>query len=160
MTTDLDRADARLLGEVQRNNRLSSEALGEAVGLSSTAVQRRLKKLRADGVIEADVSIVNPKHVGQNVQMIVTVGLERERSDIIDRFKQSIRKTPEVMAGYYITGEADFLLLVTTQDMEGYETFTRAFFYANPDVKWFKTMVVMDRVKASFALPIDAEKFK
>src|SRR4051812_46620657 len=57
---DLDRIDARLIAEVQKNNRTPSEELGEAVGLSPTAVQRRLKRLRAEGVIESDVAIVNP----------------------------------------------------------------------------------------------------
>ncbi|MDP3843824.1 MAG: Lrp/AsnC family transcriptional regulator [Oxalobacteraceae bacterium] len=157
---DIDRIDARLIAEVQRNNRTPSEELGEAVGLSPTAVQRRLKRLRAEGVIESDVAIVNPKAIGQSVQMVVLVGLERERSDIIDLFKMAIRVTAQIMAGYYVTGDADFVLIVTTEDMERYESFTRSFFYGNPDIQWFKTMVVMDRVKASFALPIDAERFK
>jgi Lrp/AsnC family leucine-responsive transcriptional regulator len=152
--------DARLLAKIQQDNKLSSDALGEAVGLSATAVQRRLKRLRAEGVIEADVSIVNPKSIGQNVAMIVLVGLDRDSSHIIDRFKNSIRATPQVMAGYMVTGDADFVLIITTEDMERYEVFTRSFFYGNPDIKWFKTMVVLDRVKASFALPIDAERFK
>ena len=155
--TALDRFDLKLLDLVQRDNRLTSEVLGERVGLSATAVQRRLKRLRQDGVIEADVAIVAPKAVGQRVQMIVLVSLERERADIIDRFKKSIRATPEVMNGYYVTGEADFMLLVTTRDMEDYEQFTRRFFYDNPDIKNFKTMVVMDRVKVGFALPLEPE---
>lgn len=156
---DIDRIDARLIVEVQRNNKAPSEVLGDAVGLSSTAVQRRLKRLRAEGVIEADVSIVNPRAIGHNVSMVVLVGLERERTDIIDRFKEQIRTTPEIMSGYYVTGEADFVLFITTENMERYEAFTRAFFYGNTDIKWFKTMVSMDRVKASFALPIDVKKF-
>lgn len=157
---DLDRMDARLLAEVQRNNRTSSDVLGETVGLSATAVQRRLKRLREEGFIESDVAILNPKAIGQNVTMVVQVGLERERADIIDHFKHAIRATPQVMAGFYVTGEADFVLIITTEDMERYEAFTRAFFYGNSDIKWFKTMVVVDRVKASFALPIDLERFK
>lgn len=157
---DLDRMDARLLAEVQRNNKTSSDVLGETVGLSSTAVQRRLKRLREEGFIESDVAILNPKAIGQNVTMVVHVGLERERADIIDHFKNAIRATPQVMAGFYVTGEADFVLIITTEDMERYEAFTRAFFYGNSDIKWFKTMVVVDRVKASFALPIDLERFK
>ena len=155
----LDRLDLKILALVQRDNRLTSENIGEGVGLSATAVQRRLKRLRDDGVIEADVAVVAPKAVGQRVQMIVMVSLERERADIIDRFKQSIRATPEVMSGYYVTGEADFLLVVTTRDMEDYELFTRRFFYENPDIKNFKTMVVMDRVKAGFALPLEMDSF-
>ncbi|TXR50532.1 Lrp/AsnC family transcriptional regulator [Phyllobacterium endophyticum] len=152
---ELDRADAALLEAVQQNNRLTSDELGEKVGLSPTACQRRLKRLRQEGVIEADVSIISPKAVGRQFTMIVSVSLERERADIVDRFKTAIRKTREVMIGYYVTGDADFILIVTAKDMENYEQFTRRFFYENHDIKGFKTMVVMDRVKASFAVPID-----
>jgi Lrp/AsnC family transcriptional regulator, leucine-responsive regulatory protein len=152
---ELDRIDANILRAVQRNNRLTSDVLGEIVGLSPTACQRRLKRLRAEGVIEADVSIVTPKAVGRSVTMLVLVSLERERADIVDRFKTAIRATPEVMIGFYVTGEADFVLVVTAKDMEDYEQFSRRFFYEIPDIKGFKTMVVMDRVKASFAIPVE-----
>lgn len=151
---ELDRVDIALLEAVQRNNRLTAEELGGIVNLSPTACQRRLKRLRAEGVIEGDVSIVSPKAVGRHITMIVLVSLERERADIVDRFKAAIRDTSEVMIGYYVTGDADFILVVTAKDMEDYERFTRRFFYENHDIKGFKTMVVMDRVKAGFAFPI------
>ncbi|MBY3143199.1 Lrp/AsnC family transcriptional regulator [Rhizobium laguerreae] len=152
---ELDRADVALLNAVQKNNKLTSEELAERAHLSPTACQRRLKRLRAEGVIEADVSIVSPKAVGRHVTVVVLVSLERERADIIDRFKAAIKNTREVMIGYYVTGDADFLLVVTAKDMEDYEQFTRRFFYENNDIKGFKTMVVMDRVKAGFAFPIE-----
>ncbi|MEX3791419.1 Lrp/AsnC family transcriptional regulator [Paraburkholderia sp. BR14374] len=152
----LDRIDAHILELVQKNNRLTSEELGERVGLSATGVQRRLKRMRSDGVIEADVSIVSPKAIGRNVTMLVLVSLERERADIVDRFKQSICDTSEVMSGFYVTGDADFVLVVTANNMEDYELFTRRFFYENPDIRSFKTMVVMDRVKAGFSLPVQS----
>ena len=155
----LDSFDARILQVVQLNNRATSDEIGCTVGLSATAVQRRLKRLRADGIIEADVSIVQLKAVRRPISMIVLVTLERERVDIVDRFKQSIRQTPEVMNGYYVTGETDFLLIVTAESMEDYENFTRKFFYENPDIKGFKTMVIMDRVKTGFAAPIDPALF-
>ncbi|MER9275402.1 Lrp/AsnC family transcriptional regulator [Mesorhizobium sp. M0643] len=152
----LDRADAALLDAVQKNNRLTSDELAEKAGLSPTSCQRRLKRLRSEGVIEADVSIISPKAVGRAVTTLALVSLERERLDIVDRFKMSIRNTREVMIGYYVTGDADFILVITAKDMEEYEQFTRRFFYENHDIKGFKTMVVMDRVKASFAVPIEA----
>jgi Lrp/AsnC family leucine-responsive transcriptional regulator len=155
---ELDRIDRRLLETLQSNNRLSSAELGDLAGLSATACQRRLKRLREIGAIEADVSIVAPRAVGRPILMLVSVLLERERADIIDRFKDSIRRTREIMSGYYVTGEADFLLIVSARDMEDFESWTRRFFYENTDIKGFKTMVVMDRVKASFALPIDCGK--
>ncbi len=153
--SNLDRIDVAILQAVQSNNRLTSEELGGKVGLSATACQRRLKRLRAEGVIEADISVVSPRAVGRPISMLVLVSLERERVDIVDRFKAAIRSTAEVMIGFYVTGDADFVLLVTAKSMEDYEQFTRRFFYENHDIKSFKTLVVMDRVKASFALPID-----
>lgn len=152
----LDAIDARLLDLLQRDNRMTSERLGELVGLSPTACQRRIKRLRAERIIEGDVSIVSPAAVGRKITMLVLVSLERERADIVDHFKQVIRKTPEVMNGFYVTGDSDFVLLVTAKDMEDYEQFTRRFFYDNRDIKGFKTLVVMDRVKFGYSLPIEA----
>lgn len=149
-----DSMDARIMTIVQSNNRLTTDEIGDKVGLSATAVQRRLKRLRQIGIIEADVSIIAPKAVGRSVTMLVLVSLERERSDIIDRFKKTLRANPEVSSGYYVTGDADFVIVVTATDMEAYEQFTRQFFYENPDIKGFKTMVVMDRVKVGFTIPI------
>jgi len=155
---DLDDIDVLLLNAVQCNNKLTTDQLGNLVGLSPTACQRRLKRLRKEGIIEGDVSIISPKAVGRPISMLVLVSLERERADIIDRFKKAIRSTSEIMIGLYVTGEADFALLVTARDMQDYEQFTRRFFYENPDIKGFKTMVVMDRVKASFVLPISSSE--
>lgn len=151
-----DRMDARILEIVQKNNRLTSEVIGEMAGLSATACQRRLKRLRSEGIIEADVSIVSPKAVGRPIQMLVLVTLERERSDIIDKFKKAIKSSGEVVNGFYVTGDADFVLYITARSMEEYEQFTRQFFYENPNIKGFKTMVIVDRVKAGFAIPIEA----
>ena len=150
----LDAIDLKILRALQENNRHSSETLGQMVGLSPTACQRRLKRLRAEKVIEADLSVVSPRAVGRHLTTLVQVTLERERADIIDRFKAAIRATPEIMTGYYVTGDSDFMLVVTSRDMEDFEQFTRRFFYENPDIRGFKTMVVIDRVKAGFALPI------
>ncbi|MCK1293184.1 Lrp/AsnC family transcriptional regulator [Bradyrhizobium sp. 30] len=150
-----DRIDARILEIVQKNNRLTSEVIGELTGLSATACQRRLKRLRSEGIIEADVSIVSPKAVGRPIQMLVLVTLERERSDIVDRFKKAIKSSAEVVSGFFVTGDADFVLYITARSMDDYEQFTRRFFHQNPDIKMFKTIVIIDRVKAGSALPIE-----
>jgi Lrp/AsnC family transcriptional regulator, leucine-responsive regulatory protein len=156
-----DRIDARILEIVQKNNRVTSEEVGELAGLSATACQRRLKRLRSEGLIEADISIVSPKAVGRRIQMLVLVNLERERADIIDKLKKAVKSSVEVVNGFYVTGDADFVLYVTARTMEDYEEFTRKFFYVNPvfcvnpDINGFETMVVLDRIKAGFAVPIE-----
>ena len=152
---ELTPLDFKLLNAVQHNNRRTYDELGSLVGLSPTACQRRLKKLRAAGVIEADVSIVSPKAVGRPILMLVSVTLERERADIIDSFKRAVRNTNEIINGYYVTGDSDFILLISARDMDDYEEFTRRFFYENKDIKSFKTTVIMDRVKTSHTIITD-----
>jgi Lrp/AsnC family leucine-responsive transcriptional regulator len=152
----LDEFDLRLLRLVQNNNRLTHDELGRAVGLSPSACQRRLARLRETGVIEADLAVVSPAAVGRQLTMIVDVTLERERPDIMDEFKRAMLATPEVMQCYYVTGDADFVLILTARDMPHYEAFTKQFFFANPNIRRFHTRVVMDRVKAGLFVPIEA----
>ena len=149
----LDQFDRKILHEVQLDNQLNSTQLAERVGLSPTSVQRRLNKLRRDKVIKADISVVAGEDVGRTLTMIVSVQLERERSDIIDHFKKSVRGEPVVMSAYYVTGESDFVLIISAKDIKEYEEFTRTFLYDNPDIKGFKTTVVMDQIKAGFYVP-------
>ncbi len=150
----LDALDLTILRLLQQNNQRTAAQLATEVPLSPTAIQRRIRLLRERGIIEADVSIVSAAAAGRPFSMLVLVSLERERMDIIDRFKQAIRNTPEVMNGYYVTGETDFVLVVTARDMNDYEAFTRRFFYENPDIKGFKTLVVMDRIKTGHQIPL------
>lgn len=149
----LDIFDRKILHEVQLNNQLTSAQLSEKIGLSPTSTQRRLNRLRAEKIIEAEVAIVAGATIGRSLTMMIAVTLERERSDIIDHFKKSVRLEPIVMSAYYVTGDNDFILIVSAKDMEEYEKFTRNFLYDNPDIKGFKTTVVMDRIKASFYIP-------
>lgn len=150
---DIDDIDRKILHHLQIDNQLTSAQLSELVGLSATSVQRRIHRLRRDKVIEADVSIVSNAALGHPLILIVAVELERERSDIIDRFKRTIRDAPEVMSAYYVTGDADFMLVISAPSMEAYEAFTRRFFYDNSYIKGFKTTVVMDRIKSGFYIP-------
>lgn len=149
----LDDLDRKILHEVQLNNQLTAAQMSERVGLSPTSVQRRLNRLRRDKVIQADVAVVSSAALGRSLTMMIAVTLERERSDIIDDFKRSVRRESVVMSAYYVTGDNDFILIVSVRDMEEYEAFTRSFLYDNPDIKGFKTTVVMDRIKASFYIP-------
>lgn len=121
----IDQADVCILEIVQNNNRPTSEVIGEMAGPSATAWQRRLKRLRSEGIIQADVSIFRRKAIGRPIQMLVLVNLERERPDIIDRFKKAIKSSVEVVNGLYVTGDADFVLYITARTMEDYEQFTR-----------------------------------
>lgn len=153
----LDAFDRKILSHIQRNARMTAAELSDLVGLSPSACHRRLAALRAGGVIEAEIAVLDPKAVGRRITMIVTVMLEREHSDVITEFKRACREAVEVMQCYYVTGQADFVMVLTARSMEAYDAFVERFLFANRNVRRFETMVVMDRVKVGFDLPIDAD---
>lgn len=150
----VDPTDLLLLSILQKDALTSTEQLGSFVGLSATAAKRRVNKLRKNGVITKDVSIVNPESVGFEIFSLVFVNLERDRRDIVHSFKNSISLNPRILSGFYTTGEADFVLLVASRTLAEYESFTQDYFWENPNIKSFKTMVVLDRVKCGFELPL------
>jgi DNA-binding Lrp family transcriptional regulator len=151
---ELDSFDFQLLGLLQQDARTTSDRLAASVGLSPAAVQRRLKRLRDTGAIAATVAVLSPDAVGRPMSFLVEVQLERERADLLDAFKRQIRATPEVQQCWYVTGDADFVLVVTARDMADYEAFIRRVFFDNPNIRRFKTSVVMDRVKTGLAMPL------
>ncbi len=145
----LDHFDIALLNVVQENNQLTTEQLAEKVGLSATACQRRLKRMRVGGVIAADVALLSPEAVGTPVTLIVHVSLEREQRDLLDSFKRRIAGYPEVTQCYYVTGNADFILVVRVASMEDYGAFTERAFFGDKNVKSFLTFTSMQTVKFS-----------
>jgi Lrp/AsnC family leucine-responsive transcriptional regulator len=146
----LDKTDKKILNQLQRNNRISAEELGKMVSLSTSAVQRRLQRLRKDKIIEADISVISPAAVGYGVSCVVDVTLHLGNSGVIDGFKTLVSNCAEVMQYYYVTGTYDFVLIVNARDMKHYEQFQKKYLMDNPDVKQFYTHVVMDKVKAGF----------
>ncbi|WP_116474719.1 Lrp/AsnC family transcriptional regulator [Zobellella maritima] len=154
-STLLDAFDQKILKILQQSNRTTSDQIAEQVGLSPAAIQRRIKRMREQQIISADVSIVNARAIGRNMTLIVQVSLERERVDLIDLFKKETKKREEVQQCYYVTGSADFILVVTAADMEEYEQFTRDMFFDNTNVRSFQTHVVMDPVKVGLTVPVD-----
>lgn len=151
---ELDDADRRILEVLQENNLLPADRLGERVGLSASSVQRRMKRLRAAKVIVGDVSIIDPKTVNQGAMFIVEVTLERESADVVEAFKRRMRAAPEVQQCYYVTGDADFVLIVSAADISDYETIIQQLFLDERNIRKFKTGVVLSRVKATLSVPI------
>ena len=145
----MDDKDLEILKLVQSDVRLTAEALGYEIGLSSPAVQKRLKKLRDTGVIEQEIAVLSPSKLGREMTVIVQVMLERESRRHLDAFKRSMRNAPAVQQCYYATGEADFILVVIVKDIQEYEKFTQEYFFDQSNVNKFTSSIVMDRVKVS-----------
>lgn len=150
----LDAFDREILRRVQRDARATGEDIGADIGLSAAAVQRRLKRLRQTGVIAAEVALLDPTAVGQAMSFIVGVEMERERADVLDAFRRQARADPNVQQCYYVTGEADFVLVVVARDMADFEVFTRRLLLDNENIRRFSTNVVMARDKVGLVVPV------
>lgn len=145
----MDDKDLEILRLIQSNARLTADAISVDVGLSPPAVQKRLKKLRESGVIEREIAVLSPAKLGREMTIIVEVILERESRAHLDAFKRKMRQAACVQQCYYTTGEADFVLILTVQDIHEYEQFTQENFFDESNISRFKTSIVMDRVKAT-----------
>lgn len=150
----LDRIDKAILNLLQRDNKMSQRKIAELVNLSAPAVQRRIKRLEETGVVQANVAIVDPAKVGQPIILFAQVAMESERTDLYEMAKRSFVAAPEVQQCYYVTGEADFMLVISVRSMSDYEALTRRLFFQNNNVKHFRTFVAMDRVKVGLSIPL------
>ncbi len=151
---ELDRFDLAILEILQNDNMTPQRQIGESVSLSAPAVQRRIKALEKAGIIEGHAARLSPAAVGKPITLIVEVELENEGSAMIDAAKSLFANTPEVQQCYYVTGETDFILIILVADMASYEVLTRRLFFANSNVRKFRTFVAMDRVKTGMLVSL------
>jgi Lrp/AsnC family leucine-responsive transcriptional regulator len=150
----LDEYDKKILRQLQQNNKMTADELGVLVNLSTSAIQRRLKKLRDGKIIESDISIISPIAVGIGITCIVDVVLYEGSSKSIDKFKMAMKESAVVAQCYYVTGTYDFVLIVNVKDMCHFEEFSKKYLMDNPNLKHFYTHVVMDKVKVSYGVNI------
>lgn len=151
---DLDSFDRRLLALVRRDNLQPARVLADKVGLSESAVSRRLRRLRDEGIIIADVAVVDPARLARVLTMHVLVEMEREGTAVLDALIDKLTARPEVQAAWYVTGDTDLILYVVVPTMEAYEGFTREMLNDDARVRAFKTLISIREV-----LPFDPARW-
>jgi len=150
----LDDFDRKILKRLQANNHEPLHQIGAEVNLSAAAVQRRVRRMEADKVIEANVAVVDPRAVGRFITLIVQVHLDSEQANFLDAARKQFADTLEVQQCYYVTGAADFILIITVETMEEYAQLSHRLFLENRNVKHFNTSVAMSRVKVGLSVPL------
>jgi Lrp/AsnC family transcriptional regulator, leucine-responsive regulatory protein len=158
MRARLDRTDARILHELQRDGRLPIVALAERVALSPTACQRRVARLEEAGVIERYAAVLSPAALGMEIQAFIQVRIERQAKEVTEAFEAAVRKLPEVRACYVMTGDLDFLLHVFVPDLKAFSDFAMHRLIGVPGVKDVRSSLVLESIKADegFAIPAPA----
>ena len=151
----MDRIDHKILALYQNDTRRIAESIGETVGLSAAAVQRRLKRLRETGAIRSEVAMLDGAKLGVPITCIVTLAVKAPPSEL-DKFKRQLRALPAVQQCYHVTGSSDLVLVVTAASMEEYGEFAREHLELSRQVARYETHVVLERVKVGLTLPISA----
>jgi len=154
----LDKLDKAILRCLQENGRETYDVIGAQVGLSASAVLRRVKRLEDAGVIDRYVALVRPEAVGLGLTAYLNVRLEKHteshKRNPMDLFRGAVQTWPEVIECVALTGDMDYLLRVVVSDMAHYSRFMMETLLRHPSVQDCKTSFVLDRVKATTAVPL------
>ncbi|MGO4261577.1 Lrp/AsnC family transcriptional regulator [Lysobacter sp. TAB13] len=154
----LDRFDRQLLNLVQEDAGQTAERLAEQVALSPSAIQRRLRRMREDGVIVRQAALLDPKQVGKPTFFIVSLQVERERPELLAQLRRWLSAQDQVQQVFYVTGEADFVLVMTAPDTENFDALMIRMVEDNPNIKRFTTNVALSLVKRGLTIPVSLDE--
>ncbi|WP_291307792.1 MULTISPECIES: Lrp/AsnC family transcriptional regulator [unclassified Devosia] len=152
--TELTGVDRRILRALQEDGRMTIQAIADRVGLSASPCLRRIRQMEEAGIIAAYSAVVDQKAVGLPVSVFISIKLERQRAEELDRFGDAIAGWPEVMECYLMTGQFDFLLRVVCADLAAYEAFLREKLTQVAGVSSIESSFSLGQVKYSRVLPI------
>ena len=151
---EIDRFDARILSELQRDGRVPVVELAETIGLSPTPCARRIKALESNGAIEGYAAVLNPTRIGLAVQAIVHVKLTEHTDETVARFEREIAVLDEITNCFAMTGAYDFILQVFAKDLESLSAVILKKLLRIPHVRDLQSSVVLATVKRSTRVPL------
>jgi DNA-binding Lrp family transcriptional regulator len=154
----LDRFDRAILALAQGDARLSAERVGEIVGLSASAVQRRLMRMREAGIIRADIMLLDAKALGWPLTILVEMSIDRDRPEHLSDMKNWISREAAIQQAWYVTGDSDVILVVLARHMEDYDALINRLLAENQNVRKFRTSVALSTLKAGQSVPVDSEE--
>ncbi|MGH8054593.1 MAG: Lrp/AsnC family transcriptional regulator [Stenotrophomonas sp.] len=150
----LDDFDRAILALLQQDSSTPQREIAEAVHLSAPAVQRRIRRLQDIGVIAANTAVLDAKLLGRPLTLIVEVRVVSEQKSKVAPLKRRMQEEPSVQQCYAITGDGDFLLVLSLASMEEYEAISERLFGNDNNIERFRTSVAMNTLKRSFAVPL------
>jgi Lrp/AsnC family transcriptional regulator, leucine-responsive regulatory protein len=151
---ELDRTDRQLLDLLQRDGRITNAALAEQVHLSESACLRRVRALEQSGLIAGYGAQINQEKAGFPVNVFVNITLDRQDQADLQSFEQTVRRIPEVMECYLMSGDYDYLLRVVVADMADFERIHSQHLTRLPGVVRVHSSFALRTVQKSAAVPI------
>jgi Lrp/AsnC family leucine-responsive transcriptional regulator len=151
---ELDAVDRKILVQLQANGRMSLAELADKVGLSASPCLRRVRMLEKAGVISRYVAVLDQRAVGLPVSVFVSIKLERQKQDALDRFAKAIERWPEVLECYLMTGPRDYWLRVVVPDLAAYERFVKQKLTRLEGIASIESSFALEQVKYTNVLPV------
>ncbi len=155
MIHEIDDIDKRILNLLQEDATLPLKNIAEKVHASVATCQRRIQMMTETGVITRQVVIVNPTELGFDLSAFVLIEMEKQNTALQHGFERLMRRLPNVMSCYEISGDYDFLLLVHAKNMAEYHRFTRDNLTYENNVRRFKSQLVMNFSKVGTKIQLD-----
>ena len=150
----MDRTDRKILAELQKNGRLSSQALAAKVGLSTSPCWRRVRRMEKAGVISGNVAILNPESVGLHVIAFAQVSLEDHHPDSVAEFDRMVEDLPEILECHAMSGQHDYQLKVICESIGAYDKLLSEHLLRVKAVHTVNTSFVLRTNKSTTALPL------
>lgn len=152
--SELDAIDRKILAILQEDCRVTVAELAERVGLTASPCHRRMKLLEDRGVIRRYIALVDQKAVGLPVSVFISIKLERQKEEDLERFAKAISGWREVLECYLMTGHRDYLLRVVVQDLSAYERFLKQKLTRVSGISSIESSFALDQIKYTIALPV------
>lgn len=143
----LDKVDRKILNLLQKDNQMPTRVLAEKVHISQPTCLRRIRDLREAGIINADVSLVDPFALGYGMLAFLEVSLANQSDECMQEFEARMNKEAEVLQCYFVSGDYDYFLAVHVVDMDAYYQFVRRAISGSGNVRHFQSRFPMKRAK-------------
>ena len=150
----LDRFDRAILQALQLDGRITNSTLAEQVHLSESACLRRVRALEQSGLIEGYAAIVNQQKAGCPVNVFVNITLDRQDEPDLRKFEDAVRRIPEVMECYLMTGDYDYVVRVVVADTADFERVHSKHLTRLPGVARVHSSFALRTVQKARELPV------
>ena len=152
MALTLDETDMQILKTLQKNAKLTTKELADAVHLTPTPVFERQKRLERQGYIKKYVAVLDPEKLDQGLLVFCKVKLKQINHEIADAFTRRIMRIPEVTECYNTSGSYDYLLKVRTRDMKQYQEFVLTKLGEIDMLSSIESTFVMSEIKQNYGI--------
>jgi Lrp/AsnC family leucine-responsive transcriptional regulator len=151
----LDAIDRKILRRLQRDSLISNQALADEVGLSPPACLKRVRRLRAAGVIQRTAALLAPEALGYPLMTVVRIKLDRPREKAMRAFEQRMRELPRVAHCLTVSGDTDYVVLVRSRDVAHYQDFARQVLATAPGIRAYLSEIVLEVPKWTTEVPVE-----